>query len=330
MQHLDEGIIHAWIDGELPPDEAARVEAHAASCASCGAMVAEARGLVAASSRIVSALDSLPRAQRGVSNGMLPAFGARKTPRRWMTAKVTSAIAATLVIAAGTVMTVRGRVEPPVPAPKAGSPASPMAAAKHDTQLGSVAAPTAMPAPLARPVSPTTAQPMATARIDRVAKVAAALQTDRAQSPLSLLSTGRVAGAVAGAGGAGAVAEAKAAPRRNADFGRNLASVVTLGLQRSFVGCYEVNESTDVLPKRFALRTDSARAGVDGLYEVRYVDSTGVMDGRMVDAGWMETGGRAVIRTSRLGDILTILNTGNGIVAQSPLGPRTVKVTACR
>jgi hypothetical protein len=141
---------------------------------------------------------------------------------------------------------------------------------------------------------------------------------------------GGVAGAVAGAGGAGAIADAKTATRTSAASGRNLASVANVGLLPSYAGCYEVNESTDVLPKRFALRTDSARAGVDGLYEVRYVDSTGVMDGRMVDAGWMETGGRAVIRTSRLGDILTILNTGNGIVAQSPLGPRTVKVTACR
>ena len=31
MQHLDEGTIHAWIDGELPPDEASRVEAHVKS-----------------------------------------------------------------------------------------------------------------------------------------------------------------------------------------------------------------------------------------------------------------------------------------------------------
>ena len=104
MQHLDEGIIHAWIDGELPPDEASRVEAHANSCAACGALVAEARGLVAASSRIVSALDVTP-------SGVLPAFGARKTRGRWMTAKLTTAIAATLVIAAGTMMTMRGRDE---------------------------------------------------------------------------------------------------------------------------------------------------------------------------------------------------------------------------
>src|SRR4051812_13273467 len=104
MQHLDEGTIHAWLDGELPPDEAARVEAHAASCAACSALVAEARGFVAASSRIVSALDVVPA-------NVVPAFG-KKPARRWMTTKVTTAIAATLVIAAGTMVTLRGHVEP--------------------------------------------------------------------------------------------------------------------------------------------------------------------------------------------------------------------------
>ncbi|MDQ6831549.1 MAG: carboxypeptidase-like regulatory domain-containing protein [Gemmatimonadota bacterium] len=58
--HLDEGTIHAWIDGALPPNEAARVESHAVECAPCAALVAEARGLVAASKRILSALDDVP------------------------------------------------------------------------------------------------------------------------------------------------------------------------------------------------------------------------------------------------------------------------------
>ncbi|MGH7721070.1 MAG: anti-sigma factor family protein, partial [Gemmatimonadaceae bacterium] len=61
MQHLDEGMIHAWLDGALSAEESERVEAHVASCAACGALVAEARGLVAASSRILAALDNVPR-----------------------------------------------------------------------------------------------------------------------------------------------------------------------------------------------------------------------------------------------------------------------------
>lgn len=105
--HLDEGTIHAWLDGALPPDESARAERHAASCASCGAAVAEARGLVAASSRILSSLDD-------VASGVIPgtAPGAdqlavlrarREAARRrswWRRPQVVAA--ASLVLVAGT------------------------------------------------------------------------------------------------------------------------------------------------------------------------------------------------------------------------------------
>ena len=60
MQHLDEGTIHAWLDGALSAEEAARAEAHVASCPACADAVAEARGLIAASSRILTALDNVP------------------------------------------------------------------------------------------------------------------------------------------------------------------------------------------------------------------------------------------------------------------------------
>jgi len=55
--HADEGTIHAWLDGALAPPDAARVDAHVASCATCADATAEARGLIAASSRILGALD---------------------------------------------------------------------------------------------------------------------------------------------------------------------------------------------------------------------------------------------------------------------------------
>jgi hypothetical protein len=62
MVHPDEGTIHAWLDGALAPDEALRVEAHVQGCETCGAAIAEARGFIAASSRILSALDDVPSA----------------------------------------------------------------------------------------------------------------------------------------------------------------------------------------------------------------------------------------------------------------------------
>jgi hypothetical protein len=60
IEHLDEGTAHAWLDDALPPLESARVEQHVATCAECAAVVAEARGLIAGASRIVSALDAVP------------------------------------------------------------------------------------------------------------------------------------------------------------------------------------------------------------------------------------------------------------------------------
>jgi len=60
MQHPDEGTIHAWLDGAVPEAEARAIEAHVTACDQCARAVAEARGLMAASSRILSALDEVP------------------------------------------------------------------------------------------------------------------------------------------------------------------------------------------------------------------------------------------------------------------------------
>ena len=137
MQHLDEGVIHAWLDGQLPRDEAAAAEAHVAECRQCADTVAEARGLIAASSRILMSLDNVPRdvaPKQGVSaapavpaapppavaaspattaaaapNAVidLPSRAAagpragQRAPRRWLSAPALAA-AATIVAAVGT------------------------------------------------------------------------------------------------------------------------------------------------------------------------------------------------------------------------------------
>ena len=104
-EHLDEGTIHAWLDGALPPDESARVESLATTCAECAALVAEARGLVAASSRILSSLDAVPGGViPGVESGtdQLAALRARRreTSRHWWNDRRLLA-AASLVFVAG-------------------------------------------------------------------------------------------------------------------------------------------------------------------------------------------------------------------------------------
>lgn len=98
MQHLDEGTIHSWLDGALSADEAARAEAHVAECLQCAAAVAEARGFIAASSRILTALDNAPR-------GVIPAAAPVKriNPLVWRVA------ATVLVVAAGSLVVVQNR-----------------------------------------------------------------------------------------------------------------------------------------------------------------------------------------------------------------------------
>ena len=91
--HIDEGTIHAWIDGALDAERARAVEEHVRQCAQCGEAVAEARGLVAASSRILGALDDVPA---GVIPKQAPV---RKHKRVWRAAPWVTGIAAVLLAA---------------------------------------------------------------------------------------------------------------------------------------------------------------------------------------------------------------------------------------
>lgn len=105
MQHLDEGTMHAWLDGELPPAERQAAEAHVASCDECKAAVAEVRGFIAASSRILTALDAVP-------GGVLPASStAAKTraPAKFTISRAWMAAAAVLVLSTATMIAVRPR-----------------------------------------------------------------------------------------------------------------------------------------------------------------------------------------------------------------------------
>ncbi|HEX2778706.1 MAG TPA: zf-HC2 domain-containing protein, partial [Gemmatimonadaceae bacterium] len=109
MRHPDEGTIHAWLDGALPPGEGAALEAHVAGCAACAAAVAEARGVLAASSRILSALDSVPGGvipEAPMSSGARAAVRRRTVRRRFRELRVSNgawrAAAAVLVLAGGT------------------------------------------------------------------------------------------------------------------------------------------------------------------------------------------------------------------------------------
>ncbi|HUF34512.1 MAG TPA: zf-HC2 domain-containing protein [Gemmatimonadales bacterium] len=56
MSHLDEGTLHALLDGELDSHEVREIQAHLGSCAACGARLQSAREMFAESDRLVGAI----------------------------------------------------------------------------------------------------------------------------------------------------------------------------------------------------------------------------------------------------------------------------------
>ncbi len=154
MPPVDEGMIHAWLDGALSADEAARIEALVASDPAWSAAAAEARGLMAASSRILSSLDAVPA---NVLPASIPTVRAaheaprvtatpRVTTRRWRTPQW--AAAATLVMAVGAGVLWRST-------PEAERPAVAIATDASKSAPGASVAPAASTAPVA-PVAPAT------------------------------------------------------------------------------------------------------------------------------------------------------------------------------
>jgi hypothetical protein len=146
MQHLEEGTIHAWLDEALSSEESARVEAHVQECSECAAMVADARGLIAGASRIVSALDIVPGGVLPKPAPVAPAPG----KSLWRSLHLTpfrAALAASLMIAAASVFTARSSRRPDVlesperPQSKVVAPMAqaPAAAASPTTTMGNSA-----------------------------------------------------------------------------------------------------------------------------------------------------------------------------------------------
>src|SRR4029079_464558 len=106
--------------------ESTGVERHIAECKECAALVAEARGMIAGASRIVSALDIVP-------GGVIPKSSRAKASSGslWRSLRFTpsrAALAATLVIAASTVLTLRHDTETKI-VPTMSSAAAPAPAA---------------------------------------------------------------------------------------------------------------------------------------------------------------------------------------------------------
>jgi hypothetical protein len=119
MSHVDDGTLHAYLDGELSPPEARGVEAHLTQCAGCRGRLEEERALITRAGELL-ALAAPPDRE-------LPPFraGDVKPPTRlWWQVRLPLAWAATVVLALG-IGTYLGRGVEPVPRAERASDAEP-------------------------------------------------------------------------------------------------------------------------------------------------------------------------------------------------------------
>lgn len=82
MSHVDEGTLHALLDGELDTSTLHEVQTHFATCPACAARLAEAKQLIAETERLVNALEvpAGPRSGSGPAPDPWPAPGVATPP----------------------------------------------------------------------------------------------------------------------------------------------------------------------------------------------------------------------------------------------------------
>jgi Putative zinc-finger len=88
MSHLDEGTLHALLDGELDLHEVKEIQAHIGSCAACGTRLREVKEFHGEADRLVSVLELpiTPSRRTAPADAEPPPFGdspvdRRRTPR---------------------------------------------------------------------------------------------------------------------------------------------------------------------------------------------------------------------------------------------------------
>ncbi len=126
MSHVDEGTLHAYLDGELPSTERSALEAHLAGCATCRENLSEERSL---RERASAVLGSARPAERPAP----PLDQLRREPKRspWRVRR-SFAWAASIALALGLGYYMRspsGRAAPP-----ADMTSQPIAVAQHRTR----------------------------------------------------------------------------------------------------------------------------------------------------------------------------------------------------
>lgn len=108
MLHLDEGTLHALVDGEIPSSDLPPLQNHLAACASCRTALEEARALAGETRDLVETLEVPVGAPRHLATGdAIRARPARSVPWHRL------AWAATVVVAVGLGYGARDLLPPP-------------------------------------------------------------------------------------------------------------------------------------------------------------------------------------------------------------------------
>jgi anti-sigma factor RsiW len=93
MSHVDDGALHAYLDGELPPVERAQLEAHVAECPACRTRLEEERALIERASGLLGLAQPVERPA--------PPMHQLRRPRLVWRLRVPIAWAASVVLAVG-------------------------------------------------------------------------------------------------------------------------------------------------------------------------------------------------------------------------------------
>ena len=93
MSHVDDGALHAYLDGELSPVERTQLEAHVAECAACRTRLDEARALIERASGLLGLAQPPERA--------MPPLHQLRRPRLTWRLRVPIAWAASVLLALG-------------------------------------------------------------------------------------------------------------------------------------------------------------------------------------------------------------------------------------
>ncbi|HEX8672768.1 MAG TPA: carboxypeptidase regulatory-like domain-containing protein [Longimicrobium sp.] len=191
MQHVDEGLLHAWLDGELPsagPAGARALERHLEECAACRARAGEERRIRDEASSILRRADPAEHPSPGVIPFPAPA-PARRTARPW----VVLGWAASVLIALGIGWMARPEPDAPIAINgPAARPPVPVVDARPERSASSAPAVQSAPAATGAARNPTPVSPRADGserRTDPFAPVVALDVAPAAPEPVAMAET---------------------------------------------------------------------------------------------------------------------------------------------